>query len=130
MKIVVALDSFNGCLTSQEANQAAAVGIKGVCPEAEIVQVPVSDGGEGFTAAFHAAIGGELVEVMVKDPMMRNIKAKYLLHDGMAVIEVAQACGLDRVDQDAVEFRRGGHVFGILLGIPVVAGAACDFGQF
>ena len=94
MKIVVALDSFKGCLTSQEANQAAAVGIKGVCPEAEIVQVPVSDGGEGFTAAFHAAIGGELVEVMVKDPMMRNIKAKYLLHDDMAVIEVAQACGL------------------------------------
>ena len=92
--IIVAIDSFKGCLTSMEANQAAAEGIRRVLPDAEIVQVPVSDGGEGFLEAFHAAIGGELVEVTVKDPLMRPIKAKYLLKGETAVIEMAQASGL------------------------------------
>ena len=92
--IIVAIDSFKGCLTSMEANQAAAEGIRRVLPDAEIVQVPVSDGGEGFLEAIHAAIGGELVEVTVKDPLMRPIKAKYLLKGETAVIEMAQASGL------------------------------------
>ena len=94
MRIVVAIDSFKGCLTSREANEAAAGGIRRVYPDAEIVQVPVSDGGEGFMEAFYAAIGGTLVEVPVRDPLMRPITAKYLLHDEMAVIEIAQASGL------------------------------------
>ena len=92
--IIVAIDSFKGCLTSMEANRAAAEGIRRVLPDAEIVQVPVSDGGEGFLEAFHAAIGGELVEVTVKDPLMRPIKASYLLKGETAVIEMAQASGL------------------------------------
>jgi len=94
MKIVVAIDSFKGCLTSTEANRAAAEGIRKVFPDAEIVQVPVSDGGEGFLDAFLAAIGGTLVEVPVKDPLMRPVTAKYLLKDETAVIEMAQASGL------------------------------------
>ena len=94
MKIVTAIDSFKGCLTSQEANEAAAEGIRAVCPDAEIVEVPVSDGGEGYMEAFHAAIGGRLEEVMVRDPLMRLVMAKYLLKGEMAVIEIAQASGL------------------------------------
>ena len=66
MKIVVAIDSFKGCLTSREANQAATEGIRNDCPDAEVIQVPVSDGGEGFLEAFHAAIGGELIELTVR----------------------------------------------------------------
>ena len=81
-------------MTSVEANRAAAEDIRGICPDAVIVQVPVSDGGEGFLEAFHAAIGGELVEVTVRDPLMRPITAKYLLHGDEAVIEIAQASGL------------------------------------
>ena len=94
MKIVVAIDSFKGCLTSKEANQAAAEGIRNNWPDAEVVQVPVSDGGEGFMEAFHAAIGGDLVELMVRDPLMRPISAQYLLNGQLAVIEIAQASGL------------------------------------
>ena len=94
MKIVVAIDSFKGCLTSKEANQAAAEGISNRWPDAEIVQVPVSDGGEGFMEAFHAAIGGELIDLTVRDPLMRPVSAQYLLHDKLAVIEIAQASGL------------------------------------
>jgi glycerate kinase len=94
MKVVVAIDSFKGCMTSVEANMAAAEGIRGICPDAVIVQVPVSDGGEGFLEAFHAAIGGDMQEVMARDPLMRPIRAKYLLHGDEAVIEIAQASGL------------------------------------
>ena len=94
MKIVVAIDSFKGCLTSKEANQAAADGVRKAFPDAEIVQIPVSDGGEGFMEAFHAAIGGTLVDVPVRDPLMRPIMASYLLHAETTVIEIAQASGL------------------------------------
>ena len=94
MKVVIAIDSFKGCLTSQEANKAAAEGIRKAYPDAEIIEVPVSDGGEGYMEAFHAAIGGRLEEVTVRDPLMRPIVAKYLLKDELAVIEMAQASGL------------------------------------
>ena len=94
MKIIVAIDSFKGCLTSKEANQAATEGIRSRHPDAEVVQVPVSDGGEGFMEAFHAAIGGKLIEITVCNPLMRPVAAKYLLHDKLAVIEIAQASGL------------------------------------
>lgn len=93
-KFVAAIDSFKGCLTSREANQAAAEGIGSIYPDAEIVQVPVSDGGEGFVEAFHAAIGGEIQELTVNDPLMRPVVAHYLLKDTTAVIEIAQASGL------------------------------------
>ena len=100
MKIVLAIDSFKGCLTSAEANQAAAEGIRATCPDAEVIQVAVSDGGEGFLEAFHAAIGGELVTIGVRDPLMRRISARYLLKGDTAVIEMAQACGLTLLSAD------------------------------
>ena len=100
MKIVLAIDSFKGCLTSVEANQAAAEGIRAARPDAEVVQVAVSDGGEGFLEAFHAAIGGEMVTIGVRDPLMRRISARYLLKGDTAVIEMAQACGLTLLSAD------------------------------
>lgn len=100
MKIVLAIDSFKGCLTSVEANQAAAEGIRAVRPDAEVVQVPVSDGGEGFLEAFHAALGGEMVIIGVRDPLMHRISARYLLKGDTAVIEMAQACGLTLLSAD------------------------------
>ena len=93
-KIIVAIDSFKGCLTSAEANQAASEGVFAKMPEAEVVQIPVSDGGEGWLEAFNVAIGGELVEVNVKDPLMRPIVAQYLVQGDTAVIEIAKASGL------------------------------------
>lgn len=100
MKIVVAIDSFKGCLTSTEANLAAAEGMRNVYPDADIVQIPVSDGGEGFMDAFHVAIGGKQVEIPVKDPLMRPIMAKYLLKETTAVIEMAQASGLTLLTEE------------------------------
>lgn len=94
MKYIVAIDSFKGCLTSVEANDAASKGVLLKHPDAEVVQVPVSDGGEGWIAAFHAAIGGELIEADVLDPLMRPVGACYLKKDELAVIEIAKASGL------------------------------------
>jgi len=93
-KVIVAIDSFKGCLTSAEANQAASEAIIDKKPEAKVLQVPVSDGGEGFMEAFKAAMGGEIVEVNVKDPLMRTIVAQYLVQGDTAVIEIAKASGL------------------------------------
>ncbi len=93
-KIIVVIDSFKGCLTSAEANRAAAEGILTHNPDAEIITIPVSDGGEGWLEAFQAAVGGHLVDVKVNDPLMRPILAQYLIHDDTAVIEIAKASGL------------------------------------
>ena len=87
-------------MTSVEANRAAAEGIRCACPDADIVQVPVSDGGEGFLEAFHVAIGGELIAVTVNDPLMREVMARYLLKDEMAVIEMAKASGLTLLNKE------------------------------
>ena len=101
-KIIVAIDSFKGCLTSREANEAAAAAIKGrieaglasFASETEVIQMPVSDGGEGWTEAFRSAVGGETVELVVRDPLWRPVVAHYLVKDDTAVIEMAEASGL------------------------------------
>ena len=100
MKVIIAIDSFKGCLTSKEANEAAAKGVRSVYPDAEIIEVPVSDGGEGYMEAFQAAIGGRLEEVTVRDPLMRPIAAKYLRQNDLAVIEIAQASGLSLLTKE------------------------------
>ena len=92
--VIVAIDSFKGCLTSREANLAAAEGILKSTPSARVVQISVSDGGEGWLEAFQSAIGGERVEVSVYDPLMRPIVSEYLVKDDMAIIEIAKASGL------------------------------------
>ena len=93
-KVIVALDSFKGCLSSGEANRAAAEGLLAQNPEAEVIQVPVSDGGEGWLEAFRSTWGGETVRLTVRDPLMRPVTAAYLVKGDTAVIEMAQASGL------------------------------------
>lgn len=94
MKVIVAIDSFKGCLSSEEANQAAAEGIRHACPHAQIISVPVSDGGEGFLDAIYVSTGGHWINATVNDPLMRPVIAKYLLQGKEAFIEMAQANGL------------------------------------
>ena len=94
MNVIIAIDSFKGCLTSVLANQSATDGVLSVSADAKVVQMPVSDGGEGWLSAYHAAIGGELITTPVRDPLMRWIDAQYLVKDQTAVVEIAQASGL------------------------------------
>lgn len=94
MKYIVAIDSFKGCLTSAQAIRAAAEGIFAWMPSAEVLQLPVSDGGEGWLEAFQTVLGGEVKEVRVQDPLQRPMTAPYLVKGDTAVIEMAKASGL------------------------------------
>ena len=96
MKIILAIDSFKGCITSEQAARAAAQGIADAIPDAQVISLPVSDGGEGMLDAFLAVTGGQKIMVPVHDPLMRPIQAPYAItSDGStAIIEMAQASGL------------------------------------
>ncbi len=93
MKIVIAIDSFKGSLTSMQAGNAAAEGIRLVFPDADIAVRPLADGGEGTVEALVAGMGGELREVQVTDPCGRPVTAKYgIISDTKtAVMEMSAA---------------------------------------
>lgn len=101
MKIVIAIDSFKGSLSSIEAGNATAEGISRVYPQAEIAVYPLADGGEGTTETLVSGLGGMLRTVNVCDPLGRDISAKYgILPDNTAVIEIASAAGLTLLTKD------------------------------
>ena len=95
-KIVVAIDSFKGCLSSIEVEQAVKEGILGVAPDCIVECVPIADGGEGMLDVMVQLTQGRYVDVFVHDPLMRPITARYgVTGDGAtAIIEMAQASGL------------------------------------
>lgn len=95
MKVLIAADSFKGSCTAEEAISAMAQGVRAVFPNAETVELPVADGGEGTVCAMAAATGGRIVRAPAHDPLGRAIRAEYgILPDGTAVIETAAASGL------------------------------------
>lgn len=100
MKIILAPDSFKGCLTSPEVAAAMEAGIKRVLPDAGCVRIPMADGGEGTVQALLHAVGGELRTCTVTGPAGQPVQAGYgLLADNCtAVIEMAAASGLDLVE--------------------------------
>jgi glycerate 2-kinase len=96
LKILAAMDSLKGSLSSIEANQAIAEGLLQANPHFSVQSLPVADGGEGTVVALVYATGGQFVDSVVTGPLGQPVKAKYgILGDKMtAVIEVAEACGL------------------------------------
>ena len=94
MKILLAPDSFKGCLTAREVADALADGLRRVRPSCAAVRVPVADGGEGFSEAILSAKGGEWVHADTVDPLGRPMRARYALCGGTAVVETAAASGL------------------------------------
>lgn len=98
MKVVIAIDSFKGSLSSVEAGNAAAKGVKRVFPDAECIVSPLADGGEGTVDALVAGMGGEFRAAEVTGPDGRPTEARYgLLPGGTAVMEMAQAAGITLV---------------------------------
>lgn len=94
-KVVLAIDSFKGCLGSTEAAQAAAAGVYNVFPECQIVQLAVADGGEGIMDALTQETGATQVSLVAHDPLMNLIETKYAISENnRAIIEVAHICGL------------------------------------
>lgn len=95
MKVIIAIDSFKGSLSTFESAEAAKAGILRVFPDAEVLISPLADGGEGTTEAIVCAAGGEMRRVKVHDPLGREITAEYgVLPDRRAVIEMSAASGI------------------------------------
>ena len=99
-KVVVASDSFKGCLRSDQVADAVEAGIHKVFPDCEVVKLPVGDGGEGTMEALVSAMGGHVIALSVQDPLGRPVEAEYaLLNDGSAVIEISKSSGLTLLAQ-------------------------------
>ncbi|MBR1967842.1 MAG: glycerate kinase [Clostridia bacterium] len=101
-KFVLIPDSFKGTLSSKEICSIMSDGIKEHFSDAEIVSIPVADGGEGSVDCFISALGGERVSVKVKGPYFEEIDSFYGIIDGgkTAVIEMAAAAGLPMVENN------------------------------
>lgn len=99
MKVVVAIDSFKGSLSSYDLGNQIEKGVKKIYPESEIVKLPIADGGEGTVEALVEGSDGEFVKVRVVGPLGDKIEAEYgIINDGkIAVIEMAAASGLPLV---------------------------------
>ncbi len=103
MKVVVAMDSFKGSLTSLEAGEAVKRGILRACPDAEVTVLPLADGGEGTVSAIAPFVNGITKKITVEGPLSVPVKSKYVYsHDTRtAYIEMADAAGLTLVPPEA-----------------------------
>ena len=101
MRILLAPDSFKGALSAAQACAAMAEGIRRASPDAEILSIPLADGGEGTTEALVAACGGWIQTVEVTGPLPAErgqVEAQLgWIGEGRAVLEMASASGLPLV---------------------------------
>lgn len=109
MRIVLAIDSFKGSLSSSQAEEAAASGLKAIlgneCPE--FVFIPMADGGEGLLDSLKRSFNAESVSVRVCNPLMEEIEAEYAVTVSRksagvkcALIEMARCSGLTLIDEN------------------------------
>lgn len=127
MRFVVAPDSFKESLTSVEAAAAMAAGIHDVDPAAEVVAVPIADGGEGTVLALTSALGGELRTTTVTGPDDTPVDATWGLvpSTSTAVVELAEAAGIHLVPTERRNIWAAGTAgVGELLDHALDAGAA------
>ena len=102
MKVVIAPDSYKGCLSALEVAKAMERGVLSVFSSAEVRKIPIADGGEGTVAALVTATNGQFRQTEVTDPLGNKIIAHWgVLGDGRtAVIEMAAASGLPLVPKE------------------------------
>jgi len=105
MKIVIAPDSFKGSLDAIEVADAIAQGVKMIWDQAEIVKVPLADGGEGTVVALVTAEDAEYAQQKVAGPDGIEVTAQYgISNDGtQAVVEMAAASGMQYIDENSAD---------------------------
>ena len=101
MKVVVAIDSLKGSLTSLEAGSAIREGVLRADPEAEVIVRPLADGGEGTVEALTIGMGGQLERVLVTGPLGRPVECAYgiLPERGLGIVEMSGAAGITLVPE-------------------------------
>jgi len=101
MRVLVACDKFKGSLSAVEAAAAIAAGLRDAGFVGEIDLCPIADGGEGFTEAMRAALGGEERSCQAHDPLGRPVACRYAVaqrgSERIGVLEMAEASGFWRV---------------------------------
>lgn len=118
MKIIVAPNSFKGSLSAAQAAAAIARGVRQAQPGADVVEIPVADGGEGTVDALVSARKGTYRSVQVEGPLGDRVQAAYGLidHGRTGVVELAAASGLTLIPFDKRDPRRAStYGFGQLL---------------
>ncbi|WP_125709368.1 glycerate kinase family protein [Companilactobacillus zhongbaensis] len=101
MKIVLAPDSFKGSMTAKQVALSMQRGLEKVLPDANYLQIPMADGGEGTVQSLVDAKKGELLSEKVLDPLGNLVTAHYgMIDDGkVAVIEMAEASGIQFINK-------------------------------
>jgi glycerate kinase len=118
MKVIVAPNSFKGSMSATQAATAIARGVRQVWPDADIVEIPVADGGEGTMEALVTARKGRYEWVNVEGPLGDPVRASYGLLDAgrTGVVELASASGFALVSEPARDIRKSStYGFGQLL---------------
>jgi len=102
VKIVIAPDSFKGCLSATQVSEAIQAGICAADPDITCEKVPLADGGEGTVDALGHATGGRFVSAVVEGPLGEPVEAQFgiLGDEETAVIEMAAASGLPLIPED------------------------------
>lgn len=102
MKVVIAIDSLKGSLSSMEAGMAIKDGVLAAKPDAEVIVKPLADGGEGTTDALIEGMNGERIDLTVTGPMHTPVDAYYgyLKDTNTAVMEMASAAGITLVPDE------------------------------
>ncbi|MBZ0137572.1 MAG: glycerate kinase [Planctomycetes bacterium] len=98
MRVICAPDKFKQCCTAGEAAKALARGVLSVSPDAEVIELPIADGGEGTLDALREAFP-ERRGVKVQDALGREVDAEFAVKGERALLESAQACGLWRLTE-------------------------------
>ena len=127
MKVLVAPNAFKGSLTATQAALAIALGVRDVFPQADVVQVPVADGGDGTVEALVSALHGEYRTAGVEGPLGDPVQATFGLtdHGRMGVVDLASASGLTLIPTERRDPRRAStYGFGQLLEAVRIAGAS------
>ena len=97
MKIITAFDSYKNCLEASDVCHFFAGGWKAKRPGDEIIEIPLSDGGEGFSASAVKNLNAEKKTVKVTGPLGGVVTAAFAVADGYAFTEMAQASGIELV---------------------------------
>lgn len=102
MKILIAMDSFKGSLSSVKTGNAVKDAILRLDNNANVIVKPLADGGEGTVEALASGFDSEIIELTVKNPLLKPVKAKYciLKETDTAVIEMASASGITLISAD------------------------------
>jgi len=105
MKIILAPDKFKGCMRSPQICEILKRAIEEELPEAEIVSLPLADGGEGTSEALLAATGGKCRQAQVTGPLGKPVQACFGIYNGgrSAVMEMSSASGLELLSRKELD---------------------------